>query len=351
MSLFSTLFRSPSQPRIIRSGRNRRKNNDLSPSPFSDGTDTVHSTPFTNRWQQPQPFPPHRLAAESPINQDTEKKTKRHYPALSYWQRSQQPLLSLLFIAPLLFFYELSILHQSDTVRNGVDLWLRQGLSSIGLGHYYLLPLLTCLVLLGWHHIQHHRWKIDRVTTLLMVTEVVLASLILLGIAISLRSCFVTSEVATSATLPVEYSASGETSPKPLLTNIHTSAPSKGGGFFPQQLTAVTTFLGAGIYEEFFFRLLLLPTFLLIGRSLQLGFTANLLWAVFAESLLFAAVHYQIAIPFTTDVLFPEGYLFDWYGFTFRFLAGLYFSALFLARGFGIAVGVHACYDILTLLY
>ena len=34
--------------------------------------------------------------------------------------------------------------------------------------------------------------------------------------------------------------------------------------------------------------------------------------------------------------------------FLFRFVAGLYFTALYVFRGFGIAVGAHAAYDILV---
>jgi hypothetical protein len=40
--------------------------------------------------------------------------------------------------------------------------------------------------------------------------------------------------------------------------------------------------------------------------------------------------------------------LFDWYPFVFRTVAGLFFSALFIYRGFGIAAGTHAAYDMLV---
>ena len=47
--------------------------------------------------------------------------------------------------------------------------------------------------------------------------------------------------------------------------------------------------------------------------------------------MIFSAAHYH---AFTT-----AGYAFDWYTFSFRFAAGLFFAGLFVARGFGIAVG------------
>jgi len=35
----------------------------------------------------------------------------------------------------------------------------------------------------------------------------------------------------------------------------------------------------------------------------------------------------------------------------FRFMAGVFFSILFIYRGFGIAAGAHAAYDILAMLF
>jgi membrane protease YdiL (CAAX protease family) len=55
-------------------------------------------------------------------------------------------------------------------------------------------------------------------------------------------------------------------------------------------------------------------------------------------ALVFAAAHYigPAADPYTV------------FSFTFRTLAGLLFATLFLLRGFGVAVGCHALYDILV---
>jgi membrane protease YdiL (CAAX protease family) len=60
-------------------------------------------------------------------------------------------------------------------------------------------------------------------------------------------------------------------------------------------------------------------------------------------SLLFSAVHYRIGILGWT-----HGDSFTLYSFTFRFLAGVFFAVLFQVRGFGIAAGSHAIYDILV---
>ena len=66
--------------------------------------------------------------------------------------------------------------------------------------------------------------------------------------------------------------------------------------------------------------------------------------AVLLSSLMFAAAHYvgQYGDPVDwADSRF-------WFGFIFRCVAGVFFSVLFIYRGFGIAAGTHAGYDILV---
>ena len=38
----------------------------------------------------------------------------------------------------------------------------------------------------------------------------------------------------------------------------------------------------------------------------------------------------------------------DSYVFLFRMMAGVFFALLFQLRGFGVAAGTHACYDVLV---
>jgi len=86
------------------------------------------------------------------------------------------------------------------------------------------------------------------------------------------------------------------------------------------------------------FRLLLLPLVTWIVARLGATPVAAAAWGVVGSSLLFSAAHY----------FGPLGDIFDPYSFTFRFLAGVFFAALFELRGFGIAAGSHAAYDILV---
>ena len=99
--------------------------------------------------------------------------------------------------------------------------------------------------------------------------------------------------------------------------------------------------LGAGFYEELFFRLILLAgTALFLYKVLKFKkLTAYLIAAIFS-SVLFSAFHY----------IGPFGEPFEIYSFIFRGFAGLLFSGLFYFRGFGIAVYTHTLYDLLVIL-
>ncbi|HEX3727410.1 MAG TPA: CPBP family glutamic-type intramembrane protease, partial [Pirellulales bacterium] len=101
-------------------------------------------------------------------------------------------------------------------------------------------------------------------------------------------------------------------------------------------LGAALGFAGAGVYEEVLFRLLLLPPMSACVARLGLAGGARIAIAVAGTSLLFAAAHY----------LGPHGEEFEAFSFWFRFTAGAVFAMLFVYRGFGIAAGTHALYDI-----
>ena len=100
--------------------------------------------------------------------------------------------------------------------------------------------------------------------------------------------------------------------------------------------------LGAGLYEELFFRVVLVSGLTALGLTV-FGWSrrTSVLVSVFASALIFSAFHY---IP-------PYGDQFQIASFTFRFLSGLAFSALYVVRGFGITAWTHALYDAFLLLF
>ena len=234
---------------------------------------------------------------------------------LGYWRQSKSPLASLYFMIPLLLLYEGGILlFGSRGIRNGADAWLRNFLDASGFSGYFLLPVLTVSLLLAWHHVTQDPWRVPgRVLMGMLVESAVLGGL-LVGVAHVQGMMFAP---FLSFTLPYD-----------ILLVV--------GGSFGEMVAQLIGFFGAGIYEEVLFRLLLLPLVAaLIGLS---GATPRQrAWgAMLITSLIFSGAHY---IGSHGDVL-------QLYTFTFRFLAGMIFALLFVYRGFGIAAGTHALYDI-----
>lgn len=98
--------------------------------------------------------------------------------------------------------------------------------------------------------------------------------------------------------------------------------------------------LGAGIYEELVFRVLLVSGLLLLARTLfAMGKGGATAFAVVLGALIFSAFHY----------IGPYGDPLELPSFVFRTVAGLAFSGLYVTRGFGITAWTHALYDVFLL--
>ncbi len=223
----------------------------------------------------------------------------------SYWSLSRMPLTSLVFALPLVLAYEGGVLLLGrGSPRNGADVWLRQALDAMGFGAYFLLPTLTVLGLLAWHHVEHDRWRFSPAVLGGMAFESLLWAAVLVGLArLQDRLWPLAAAVAEEG-----------------------------------MLARLVAFCGAGLYEEVLFRLLLLPA--LAWAFERIGFSGAMaaMLGLVGSSLLFSLAHY----------VGPLGDTFQIYSFTFRFLAGMFFAVLFSLRGFGIAAGTHAIYDILV---
>lgn len=240
-------------------------------------------------------------------------------PQLSYWRETNRPLVSLTFVAPLLLAYEAGLLWLGPVaMRNGADVWLRNLLEAAGFGQYFLLPVLTVGSLLGWHHVRRDRWQVRGSVLYGMFIESIAYGGVLLLVAHLHHSVLV---------VPPTPMATGGT---PLIG-------------------AAISYLGAGVYEELVFRMIVLTGCTTLLRGLGGKPAASWVVAIVLSSLLFALAHYQVQIDTPWfDWGATHGDLFSWSSFAFRFSAGLLFCLLFLSRGFGIAVGAHALYDILV---
>jgi membrane protease YdiL (CAAX protease family) len=111
----------------------------------------------------------------------------------------------------------------------------------------------------------------------------------------------------------------------------------------------VVAYLGAGVYEELIFRMIALSVLVAIIKSCGCSTKTSWCLSVSLSSVAFAAAHYQFQFGAVGSEWMSSGFDgFVWSTFVFRFSAGVLFCLLFLFRGFGIAVGAHALYDILV---
>jgi hypothetical protein len=232
----------------------------------------------------------------------------------AYWQASRAPRYSLLFALPLLVFYEILAAAvpagPQGGVRNGADVLLQAVFIWLA-GSWGPRLFMVCLIGAGlWVVARDLRANPGRPRVAVFGT--MLAESVGLALAFGIVVGGLTAALL------------GEPPPLQL-----------GRG------TVLMLSLGAGIYEELLFRVVLVSLFAWVARRvfgwrpLTAGTSATVVGA-----LVFSAFHY----------IGPYGDAWEVYSFVFRTIAGLFFSALYLTRGFGITAWTHALYDVFLIV-
>ena len=225
-----------------------------------------------------------------------------------YYRSSKSTFYSFLFAVPLIMTYELAafVLNKSDIegLRNGADVVTKQILSLFGMAGFYGLSILVLIILVAlyFRELKDKEFNLKYRFLFIMLAESLLYA-VLFGFIVG------------------------------KITSIILQSPTSFN--FKYQLVLS---LGAGVYEEFLFRVVLITLFALIftkvvglKRSTSLGF------AVIISSLIFSGFHYV--------GIFGEPFFLQ--TFVFRFIGGLVLSILYVVRGFGITAYTHSFYDLL----
>ena len=233
----------------------------------------------------------------------------------SYFRATRHPWACLIFLLPLLLIYETCLFllggHENLALRNGVDTWFRWVLDVYGFKPFLAAPGIIVMVFLVW---SRSRWE-DRPTEYVSLYCGMWFESVLFGFGVW--------------AVGVNFSYLADLAGLPLANAVVVPANAVG---------QLITFVGAGIYEEFVFRL-----FLLTGLVAFLKYAFVPAWvatplAVLGSAVLFALAHH----------LGPYGEPMDRYRFLYRTTMGVYFALLFWLRGFGIAVGTHTVYDVVV---
>ena len=234
-----------------------------------------------------------------------------------YYADSRAPRYSILFAAPLLAAYEVLAWGlarpAAPGVRNGADVILKSLFIRVG-GADGVLVFEALLLITGGFLVARD-WR--RHPGPLRAGVFPLMALESLGLAIVVGLLL---RYATAAVL-------------------HTFALSNPAGL--DTGTQLMISLGAGIYEELLFRVLVVGALLYLAkRVLKWQARPAGILAVIVSALLFSAFHYVGAYGDTLRLS----------SFVFRFLAGVVFSTLYVLRGFGITAWTHALYDVIVTL-
>lgn len=209
-----------------------------------------------------------------------------------------RPLDALVFLLPLIIFYEVASLARQDRVI-AFD-FLRRFFQLFGQVGMWAPGLAVIVILLATHVASRDKWSIHwrRVGWMYVESVALSVPLLLLNWAVPLA--------ASTGSLP------------PLLDRLALS-------------------IGAGVYEELVFRLILISVMVMIGVDLlHLDRASIAVTAVVLSSLAFAAHHHR---PIGAEP-------FEAIRFLFRTMAGVYLAAIFWFRGYGPAAGCHAAYNV-----
>ena len=273
----------------------------------------------------------------------------------SYLERTSRPVYAIIFLLPFIVFYEVgTIVINTDVlsrsqVRVVAFVWLQNLLEYLGSGArlaWVAPPLVVVAILIGLQVTSGKRWSFVFSDIVPMVVECVLLAVPLIVFSLFLNSSAAWPVPDPSAAgigaqaRPLEYCASVSDDEAASTAEPADSAPRR------QPLLAnIVTGIGAGIYEELVFRLILICLLMLLFQdAVGLSHKSSIILSVLISAALFSAHHH---------VAFVDGRLgriatFTWTEFGFRTMAGVYFAVLFAIRGFGITAGTHAFYDILA---
>lgn len=239
---------------------------------------------------------------------------------MNYWQLSRSPRYSVLFAAPLLLAYELAarvLTHGDSGVRNGADVLLKSLFVWLG-GRDGVVVFDVVLAAVGATLIWRDR-RAGGTPLRWRIFALMLGEAVVLAVAFGFVASLLTALVLEG--------------PSALLV---------GGAAAFDVPTQLMVSLGAGIYEELLFRVLLVSGLVLAARRVfGWSLTWSNIFAVVVGALIFSAFHY----------IGPYGDTLRLSSFVFRAVAGLLFSGLYVLRGYGITAWTHSLYDIfLTLL-
>lgn len=256
-------------------------------------------------------------------------------PFVAYLEGSKTPLMCLYFILPFLILYHTGIwfFHTLERpVANGADIMLAKLLNITYYGGVWLYSqvfpgsniadstalwilkiagsffsfFFLIFILLFQHHLSSNHWKVKKINLLYMYFE---------SLIFAFPPFFLAWLVNKIVLLKIDFTE------------------------FGSWLSGFVLSMGAGVYEEFLFRMIIMSLlFIAISNVFKIKNFDLYIVVMLTQAVIFSGFHY---LPWSHEV-------FSLPIFTFRIIAGIYFGYLYQERGFAIAAGSHTFYDIIA---
>jgi hypothetical protein len=274
----------------------------------------------------------------------------------SYLERTARPIYALIFLMPFIIFYELGtllintdILNQSQ-IRVVAFIWLQNALEYIGFGTKltWAMPALTVIIILiALQLSSRKKWSFITADVIPMTIECIMLAIPLIVLSLLLNSSpnnqKVIARIQPDTIKTQHYNNLQNHSPHLLTLSADTNKKIQIKA--KSLLTNLVTSIGAGIYEELIFRLILICLLMIIFQNLfRINRKDSIILSVLLSAALFSAHHHIVFLDGQIEQSAP----FKLPEFVFRTLAGVYFAVIFAIRGFGITAGTHAFYDIIA---
>ena len=229
----------------------------------------------------------------------------------NYWRFSRSAYYSVVSALPLLVVYEILVIMTQSRywgIRNAADMWIRTFLMAFDLRaqHLTFVMIGIAFALIPVAKTRSYGVKLKANFFLLMLAEAFTYSLVLGGVLQSILR----------------------------LSGLAAGGPGNGA------LQNFALSLGAGLFEEIIFRVLLLNLIFFLLNYIFKNKVTTAVISVLAASFLFSLSHYIGSMADSWEL----------YSFMFRWIAGMIFTVLYFIRGFAITAYTHALYDIWVLV-
>jgi hypothetical protein len=276
----------------------------------------------------------------------------------SYLDRTSRPIYALAYLLIFIVFYEIgTIIISADLLDQSIArpqirvvsfIWLQNMLEYIGFSRqmvWIATPLAVVLILLGLQITSRTQWKVRVTDFAPMTIECILLAIPLIVLSLSLNRSL-NGQTSIEANAPPVQVCASVSAPAADVDNGQTITTLQNGTARPHNTWVnIVTGIGAGIYEELIFRLILICVLMIIFQDLlNLNKSASIITSILISAAFFSLHHYK----FFLNGSIQTGEAFSMLTFSFRLLAGIYFAVVFAVRGFGIVAGTHAFYDIIA---